>query len=91
VLFGRNGEDLWMLYQPFIEVLRQSPASVTGTSAVLSSAMAPLMPDSGIADGESAQNRDPAVDSETRRHHMFEAVADWHDSEQNRSTPTLRA
>jgi DNA-binding winged helix-turn-helix (wHTH) protein len=77
VLFGRNGEDLRVPYQPFIEVLRQSPATVTGTSAVLSSALAPLMPESGIADGESAQNRGSAVDSETRRYHMFEAVADW--------------
>lgn len=23
--------------------------------------------------------------------HMFEAIADWHDSEQNRSSPTLQA
>jgi hypothetical protein len=40
VLFGRNGEDLRVLDQPFIKVLRQSPASVTGTSVVLWSALA---------------------------------------------------
>jgi DNA-binding winged helix-turn-helix (wHTH) protein/tetratricopeptide (TPR) repeat protein len=73
VLFGRNGEDLRVPYQPFIEVLRQSQDS----SAELPSALAPLVPESIRAPDDLIQQSDSAVDSETRRYRMFEAVADW--------------
>lgn len=73
VLFGRNGEDLRVPYQPYIEVLRQSQDS----SAELPSALAPLVPESIRATDDLIQHSESAVDSETRRYRMFEAVADW--------------
>lgn len=74
VLFGRNAEDLRVPYQPFIEVLR--PLSGDGTDVEpLSTDLAPLV--SVTAGDQQARQTDSAVDNETRRYRMFEAVADW--------------
>ncbi len=75
MLFGRNGEDLRVPYQPFIEVLRPSPGSA-GNEPVLPADLAPLLPESADPDAASPP-ADSAVDNETRRYRMFEAMADW--------------
>ena len=75
VLFGRNGEDLRVPYQPFIEVLRPVSGSSGGA---LPAGLAPLLPESAEAFSVEHQ-ADNAVDTDTRRYRMFEAVADWFD------------
>lgn len=73
VLFGRNSEDLKVPYQPFIEVIRQAGA---GTDEALPPALEPLFP--GAAPGRAGDpERRSALDDETLRYQMFEAVADW--------------
>lgn len=77
VLFGRNGEDLRVPYQPFIEVLRPAAARAgTSMAAELPAGLAPLLPESAVSfTGDRQANN--AVDTDTRRYAMFEAVADW--------------
>lgn len=75
VIFGRNGEDLRVPYQPFIEVLRQvqeSPDASTGPP--LPPGLAPLLPASSGSHGPQAES---AIDNDTMRYIMFEAVAEW--------------
>ena len=78
VCFGRNGEDLRVPYQPFIEVLRQTSGHAEGASSA-PSGLGPLLPSAGDTPGSSEGDRrsESAIDSETRRYRMFEAVADW--------------
>ncbi len=77
VLFGRNGEDLRVPYQPFIEVLRPASATTDATpDAPLPAGLGPLLRDSAEASADAAQ-ADNAVDNDTRRYRMFEAVTEW--------------
>ncbi len=75
VLFGRNGEDLRVPYQPFIEILRPQTGAAE-TTTVLPVGLAPLLPESAER-GPAERHADNAVDTDTRRYRMFEAVADW--------------
>ena len=78
VLFGRNGEDLRVPYQPFIEVLRPAPGSTDAAPpSTLSPDLAPLLPETSDAFADGEPHVDSAVDNETRRYRMFEAVGDW--------------
>jgi len=76
-MFGRNGEDLRVPYQPFIEVLRPARGSADATTtAALPAGLAPLLPES-VETFTGEQQSDNAVDNDTRRYRMFEAVANW--------------
>ncbi|MGA9278647.1 AAA family ATPase [Ilumatobacter sp.] len=80
VLFGRNSEDLKVPYQPFIEVIRQ--AFGQDGADLVPEGLAPLFPDpsSPQADGSHDEGRvhgDSAVESETQRYRLFEAIANW--------------
>ena len=78
VLFGRNGEDMRVPYQPFIEVLRQS-SEPNPAPTPWPAALAPLLPETHISSTtpEFERQAESTLDSETRRYRMFEAVADW--------------
>ena len=67
VLFGRNSEDLRVPYQPFIEILR------TADSDTIPADLEPLVPSDSASDATYRS----ALDDETRRYRMFEAVAEW--------------
>ena len=74
VLFGRNGEDMRVPYQPFIEVLRQS-SEPNDAIAPWPAALAPLLPESQFSSAtpELERQTESTLDSETRRYRMFEA------------------
>ena len=77
VLFGRNGEDLRVPYQPFIEVVLPAATSPDTSADALPPDLAPLLPTSSDVGGASPRTASSAVDDETRRYRMFEAFADW--------------
>ena len=81
VLFGRNNEDLQVPYQPFIEALRSVIDQVDldergAVVAEIAPELSPLLP--GVLTAQDPTPvADNAIDNQTRRYRLFEALTGW--------------
>jgi DNA-binding winged helix-turn-helix (wHTH) protein/tetratricopeptide (TPR) repeat protein len=75
VLFGRNGEDLRVPYQPFIEALLPTSATADAPTADVPADLAPFLPSLGGPEA-AHPTASSSIDDETRRYRMFEALAE---------------